>query len=308
MVGGTILPDPTHQISEELIRQLINAAQDLAEVVVNGLDGLCEELASSFHPTLILSMASSTAELNLLRIIKTVMALPATPTQSTGDFIDSLRLEPLWNALERCLDIITELMEKDAAAKGKGKGKAQEKGKERDRLANVGKDSDSKSPAANLLLPIIEVFFVVNAKDPGPLKRSASIIDFGLPGGPPSGAASTVVRSASSSSLRPSMSRENIALTRTMSHSSSLYGLSEQSRFALFVEKHRSLLNDLVRQNPALLHGTFKILLKYPRVLDFDNKRTWFRHQLQKLKDNRGYYGGVRLRVNRARVFEDSYR
>lgn len=280
-----------------LFKQLINAAQDLAEVVVNGLEGLCEELAGSFHPTLILSMASSTAELNLLRIIKTVMALPATATQSTDDFIDSLRLEPLWDALERCLDIITELMEKDAAAKGKGKNA---KGKERS--SEGPKEGDgSKSPAANLLLPIIEVFFVVNAKDPGPLKRSASVIDFGLPG-------PGFVRSASSSSLRPSMSRENITLARTMSRSSSLYGLSEQSRFAMFAEKHRVLLNDLVRQNPSLLHGTFKILLKYPRVLDFDNKRAWFRHQLQKLKDTRGYYGGVRLRVNRARVFEDSYR
>lgn len=284
-----------------LFKELISAAEGLAEVVVNGLDGLCEELASSFHPTLILSMASSIAELNLLRIIKTVMALPATPAQTTDDFIDSLRLEPLWDALERCLDIITESMEKDAAIKGKSKA-GDAKGKERDTTGDAERDAN-KSPAANLLLPIIEVFFVVNAKDPGPLKRSASVIDFGgapaVPGVPRSG--------SSTSLLRASVSREN--LTRSMSRSGSLYNLSEQqSRFAMFAEKHRGLLNDLVRQNPALLHGTFKVLLKYPRVLDFDNKRAWFRHQLQKLKDTRGYYGGVRLRINRAKVFEDSYR
>jgi hypothetical protein len=285
-----------YNFREVLFKELISAAEGLAEVVVNGLDGLCEELASSFHPTLILSMASSIAELNLLRIIKTVMALPATPAQSTDDFIDSLRLEPLWDALERCLDIITESMEKDAATKSKSK--TGDKGKERD-TGDAERDG-SKSPAANLLLPIIEVFFVVNAKDPGPLKRSASVIDFGpAPAFPRSG--------SSSSLLRQSASRDN--LTRTMSRSSSLYNLSEQqSRFAMFAEKHRGLLNDLVRQNPALLHGTFKVLLKYPRVLDFDNKRAWFRHQLQKLKDTRGYYGGVRLRINRAKVFEDSYR
>lgn len=282
-----------------LFKQLIKAAQDLAEVVVAGLDGLCEELASSFHPTLILSMASSIAELNLLRVIKTVMALPATPTQSTDYFIDSLQLEPLWDSLERCLDIVNGLMEKDLATKGK----RSDKGKERETADGAKESEGSKSPAVNLLLPIIEVFFVVNSKDPGQLKRSASIIDFGL-----SGPGSSFVRSSSSSNLRPSVSRENVSLTRTLSRSGSVYGLSEQSRFAIFAEKYRSLLNDLVRQNPALLHGTFKILLKYPRVLDFDNKRAWFRHQLQKLKDTRGIYGGVRLRVNRAKVFEDSYR
>lgn len=291
---------------EVLIRELINAAQSLGDVVVKGLDSLCEELSSSFHPTLILSMASSTVELNLLRIIKTVMALPSTSSQTTDDCIASLRLEPLWDALERCLDIITGSMEQEQAQGGpastKGKEREPSPAEERQQQAAT---SGSKSPAVNLLLPIIEVFFAVNAKDPGPIKRSASIIDFGA--GTPTVPASFALFRAPS--------QESLAAARggPLPRSGSLYNLSEQqTRFALFAERYRGLLNELVRQNPALLRGTFKVLVKYPRVLDFDNKRSWFRHQLQKLKDGRsGYglgYGGVRLRVNRSKVFEDSYR
>jgi len=47
-----------------------------------------------------------------------------------------------------------------------------------------------------------------------------------------------------------------------------------------FAERHRKLLNALVRQRPALLEGSLALLLKVPRLMDFDNKRAHFRARI----------------------------
>jgi len=292
---------------EILLTGLTNAAESMAEVVMRNLGVLCDELKSSINPTLILSMASSTQELNLLRIIKTIMALAPNASE---EVLRKLKLDLLWDALEDCLDIINDELEAEKE-KAKLKAKNKDKGKEKEK-----DEKESKTPAANLLLPMIEIFFVVNAQEPNAVKRSGSTLSLATAA---SGSATALPSSSSSSSLAggTSLTRSTSGLRNSISgtnlasipRSGSLYnvGGEVQSRFVLFSMRYRNLLNDLVRQNPALLLGTFKILLKYPRALDFDNKRVYFRNQLQKLKDNRGYYGGCRLKIRRNKVFEDSF-
>lgn len=72
---------------------------------------------------------------------------------------------------------------------------------------------------------------------------------------------------------------------------------------------HRKTLNTLIRNNPALMSGTFSVLVKNPKVLDFDNKRSYFSRQLHKRKEGnqREHYGTISVNVRRDQTFYDSF-
>lgn len=73
-----------------------------------------------------------------------------------------------------------------------------------------------------------------------------------------------------------------------------------------FAERHRRLLNALLRQNAALLERSLAPLLRAPRLIDFDNKRAHFRARVRASGEDRGY-GTLRICVRREHVFEDSF-
>lgn len=84
-------------------------------------------------------------------------------------------------------------------------------------------------------------------------------------------------------------------------------GQSNSESFQKFCDKHRKVLNILVKQNPSLLQDTFKTLVtEFPALLDFENKRTYFRSEIRKMKPERNMES-IRLQVRRAEVFEDSF-
>ncbi|KAL0399110.1 UNVERIFIED_CONTAM: E3 ubiquitin-protein ligase UPL1 [Sesamum radiatum] len=76
--------------------------------------------------------------------------------------------------------------------------------------------------------------------------------------------------------------------------------------FVRFAEKHRRLLNAFVRQNPGLLEKSLSMLLKAPRLIDFDNKRAYFRSRIRQQHDQH-LSGPLRISVRRAYILEDSY-
>ncbi|XP_073020547.1 E3 ubiquitin-protein ligase UPL1-like isoform X2 [Primulina eburnea] len=76
--------------------------------------------------------------------------------------------------------------------------------------------------------------------------------------------------------------------------------------FARFAEKHRRLLNAFIRQNPVLLEKSFCMMLKAPRLIDFDNKRAYFRSRIRQHHDQH-LSGPLRISVRRAYILEDSY-
>lgn len=78
-----------------------------------------------------------------------------------------------------------------------------------------------------------------------------------------------------------------------------------EQEFANFTEKHRKILNLMVRQNPSLMSGSFALLVRNPKVLDFDNKRNYFSQQLH--KGRREHYTPLSLTVRRQHVFYDSF-
>lgn len=82
-----------------------------------------------------------------------------------------------------------------------------------------------------------------------------------------------------------------------------------ESLFFKFTEDHRKILNDLVRHNPKLMSGTFSLLVKNPKVLEFDNKRNYFTRRLHSRgAEARHPQPPLQLSVRRDQVFLDSFK
>ncbi|KAL3504968.1 hypothetical protein ACH5RR_034809 [Cinchona calisaya] len=79
----------------------------------------------------------------------------------------------------------------------------------------------------------------------------------------------------------------------------------KQIAFVKFSDKHRKLLNAFIRQNPGLLEKSFSLMLKVPRFIDFDNKRSHFRSKIKHQHDH--HHNPLRISVRRAYILEDSY-
>ncbi|KAK2731309.1 hypothetical protein FQN55_004780 [Onygenales sp. PD_40] len=79
--------------------------------------------------------------------------------------------------------------------------------------------------------------------------------------------------------------------------------------FFNFTEDHRRILNELVRQNPKLMSGTFSLLVKNPKVLEFDNKRNYFTRRIHSRgTETRHPHPPLQLSVRRDQVFLDSFK
>lgn len=79
--------------------------------------------------------------------------------------------------------------------------------------------------------------------------------------------------------------------------------------FFTFTEEHRRILNELVRNNPSLMKGTFSHLVKNPKVLEFDNKRSWFNRSVHsKQNTTQRPHPLLQLQVRREQVFHDSFK
>ncbi|KAF2404924.1 hypothetical protein EJ06DRAFT_552396 [Trichodelitschia bisporula] len=82
-----------------------------------------------------------------------------------------------------------------------------------------------------------------------------------------------------------------------------------ENLFFEFTEEHRRILNDLVRHNPKLMSGSFSLLVKNSKVLEFDNKRNYFSRKLHSRNaEGRQSHPTLQLQVRRDQVFLDSFR
>lgn len=61
----------------------------------------------------------------------------------------------------------------------------------------------------------------------------------------------------------------------------------------------------MIRENPKLMSGPFSVLIRNPKVLEFDNKRAYFQ---KKLHESDGIRTPLSVTVRRDQVFLDSYR
>ena len=82
-----------------------------------------------------------------------------------------------------------------------------------------------------------------------------------------------------------------------------------ENMFFAFTEEHRKILNDLVRHNPRLMSGSFALLVKNSKVLEFDNKRNYFTRKLHtRSNETRHPHPPLQLSVRREQVFLDSFK
>ena len=72
-----------------------------------------------------------------------------------------------------------------------------------------------------------------------------------------------------------------------------------------FVTRHRRPINSMIKSRPGLLNKAFAPLVEHcPHLLDFDNKRAFFK---AKLKSEQGVAPAIKISVRRDDVFRDSY-
>lgn len=193
----------------------------------------------------------------------------------------NVALEPLWQELSDCISTTETQLGNSSFSPTMSN-------------ANVGEHVQSTSslspplpPGTQRLLPFIEAFFVLCEK----LQANHSIMQ---------------------QDQANITAREVKEFAGSSAASSIKCGVDSQRRldgsvtFVRFAEKHRRLLNAFIRQNPGLLEKSLLLMLKAPRLIDFDNKRAYFRSRIRQQHEQH-LSGPLRISVRRAYVLEDSY-
>ncbi|PWA45461.1 Armadillo [Artemisia annua] len=169
---------------------------------------------------------------------------------------------PLWQELSKCISVTESQLAQGSLSSVMSNANTIE------HVQGTGASSPPLPPGTQRLLPFIEAFLVLCEK----LQASSSLLQQD-----DAYATASEVKELSGSSS-PSVAVVDGAVT-----------------FSRFPEKHRRLLNVFVRQNPGLLEKSLSMMLKAPRLIDFDNK------------SDQHLTGPLRISVRRAYVLEDSY-
>lgn len=292
------LSDNAYALVAEVMNKLVAIAPthcnlfitELAQAVQNLTRSAMKELCMFGEAVKALLSTSTSDGAAILRVLQALSSLVASLIEQEKDSQASEKehnsslsrvwdinaaLEPLWLELSTCISKIESYSESAP-----------------DLLASyrpsTSKPSSVTSPlpvGTQNILPYIESFFVVCEKLhpalPGPGH------DFSI-------AAVTEIEDASTSA----------SLQKAASFSSQKVD-EKHIAFVKFSEKHRKLLNAFIRQNPGLLEKSFSLLLKVPRFIDFDNKRSHFRSKIKHQHDHN--HSPLRISVRRAYILEDSY-
>lgn len=153
-------------------------------------------------------------------------------------------------------------------------------------------------PGAQQILPLVEAFFVLSESQS--ILRHLGETEDSQAAPAAAGAGSSGQRASGTPALAGDMLSE--------AENQHIEQLDETSLpFLNFAEQHRRLLNALLQQTPALLEGSLAPLLRTPRLIEFENKRTFFQNRMNHLREDRHYGGSLRICVRRDHVFEDSF-
>mmetsp|Transcript_6114 Transcript_6114/g.5469 ORF Transcript_6114/g.5469 Transcript_6114/m.5469 type:complete len:136 (+) Transcript_6114:3246-3653(+) len=80
--------------------------------------------------------------------------------------------------------------------------------------------------------------------------------------------------------------------------------MSLDDLFALICERNKKVINIMIKKNFSLLNESMSMITKKaPKILEFEIRRSYFRAELQKMKQP----GALRLRIRRNRMMENSF-
>ncbi|KAJ4829060.1 E3 ubiquitin- protein ligase upl1 [Turnera subulata] len=300
LLGREGLSDKVYVLTGEVLRKLAAVAAPHRKFFTSELSELAHCLSSSavselltLRSTHMLGLsAGSMAGAAILRVLQALssLILPSGDENGGAGAIDveqeqttmwnlNLSLEPLWRELSECISVTEAQLGQSSYSPTVTN-------------VNVGEQvqgafsSSPLPPGTQRLLPFIEAFFVLCEK----LQANQSFMQQDYM----NITATEVKESAGSSS------------TITTCSGDCQRKLDGSVTFARFAEKHRRLLNTFVRQNPSLLEKSLSMMLKAPRLIDFDNKRAYFRSRIRQQHEQH-LTGPLRISVRRAYVLEDSY-
>lgn len=302
ILGHEGLSDKIYMLAGEVLKKLASVAVPHRKFFISELSCLAQELSSSavnelitLRNTHMLGLsAGSMAGAAVLRVLQTLSSFTSVSNDSNRDTMTieeqeehanmwklNVALEPLWQELSECISTMeSELTQSSFSSVVP--------------IVNIGEHIQGSSsvspplpPGTQRLLPFIEAFFVLCEKLQA--HNSFNQQDY----------ADATAREGKESAGSPVLFPSKYTLD---SHRR----IDGTSTFTRFSEKHRRLLNAFVRQNPGLLEKSLSMLLKAPRLIDFDNKRAYFRSRIRQQHEQH-LSGPLRISVRRAYVLEDSY-
>ncbi|CAH8356078.1 unnamed protein product [Eruca vesicaria subsp. sativa] len=294
LLGYEGLSDKIYSLAGEVLKKL--AAVDVAhckfftkEQLASGLSAsTVRELATLSNTQKISHSTCSMAGASILRVLQVLSSLTSPiddskvgtekeTEQEEQNIMQRLdvALEPLWQELSQCISVNELQLDHTAATTTVSNANSG------DHVLGVSPPG-SLSPGTQRLLPLIEAFFVLCEKIQTPPILQQDHVNV---------TAGEVKESAHSSSSKTSADSQEKNCSVT---------------FSKFAEKHRRLLNSFVRQNPSLLEKSLSMMLKAPRLINFDNKKSYFRSRIRHQHDQH-ISGPLRISVRRAYVLEDSY-
>lgn len=258
--------------------ELASAAQSLSSSAV-------EELVTLKNTQMLGLNSCSMAGAAILRVLQVLSTLTSdmsgnSQDQAVGQEEQSIlwdlniSLEPLWQELSDCISTTEAKLVHNSSFN------PQVPLMDAIEVGASSSTSPPLPPGTQRLLPFIESFFVLCEK----LQTSQAVVPSD------SNVTATEVKELAGSSSSPSLKTGGVC----------------NITFVRVAEKHRRLLNVFIRQNPSLLEKSLSMMLKVPRLIDFDNKRAYFRSRIRQQHDQH-LSAPLRISVRRAYVLEDSY-
>ncbi|KAI3685801.1 hypothetical protein L6452_35059 [Arctium lappa] len=296
LLARECLSDNAYALVAEVLKKLVTIAPRHSHLFITELAGAMKNLTTAamdelrrfgeIEKALITTTASDGAA--ILRVIQALSSLVASLYQEkdhtlpekdqaatlslVGDI--NAALEPLWTELSTCISKIESYSDTAPDITDSS-------------MISTSRPSGAMPPlpaGTQNILPYIESFFVMCEKlHPG---HPGGAQDFGVATVPNIDEATTSDGQQKTSGPSAKVDEKHVV-------------------FVKFSEKHRKLLNAFIRQNPGLLEKSFSLMLKVPRFIDFDNKRSHFRSKIKHQHDH--HHSPLRISVRRAYILEDSY-
>ncbi|KAI3466413.1 hypothetical protein Pfo_023076 [Paulownia fortunei] len=299
LLGHEGLSDKVYALAGEVLWKLASVAAAHRKFFISELSKLAQRLSTSagkelvtLRDTHMLGLsAGSMAGAAVLRVLQILSSLTSIGGAGNKNRLDdeeqehattwklNVALEPLWKELSECISIMELELNQSSHSSVSN--------------INIGEQIQGSTlaspplpPGTQRLLPFIESFFVLCEK----LQANSPILQQDH-----LNVTAREVKESAGSSVSSSIKCVD-----------SCRRLDGSITFARFAEKHRRLLNAFVRQNPGLLEKSLSMMLKAPRLIDFDNKRAYFRSRIRQQHDQH-LSGPLRISVRRAYILEDSY-